>query len=231
MTTIRMLAYVDSLDLFDEYLQILKRTSRESLQHFTRCVIDLYSNVYMREPTKDDIHRLYSKHDSFPGMLGSIDCMHWAWGKVQINENVNSHEAITVTRQSCWKPLYRMKTEFCMHILEWQGYYLADWIYSSWASFVKGYSSVTDPKRTYFTKKQSVARKDIERAFGILQDNGFNIAENKSYYMPVNNLQGSTWYERCDVYLEKIKELRDKDEHEYLRHTLVSHLWHNREIV
>ncbi|XP_071696382.1 uncharacterized protein [Rutidosis leptorrhynchoides] len=63
----------------------------------------------------------------------------------------------------------------------------------------------------------------------IIEDNGFNIAENKSYYLPVNNLQGSTWYERCDVYAEKTKELRDKDEHEYLRHTLVSHLWHNRD--
>ncbi|XP_071687179.1 uncharacterized protein [Rutidosis leptorrhynchoides] len=139
-----------------------------------------------------------------------------------------------------------------------RGYYLADGIYPSWASFVKGFSNVVDAKRKYFTKKQSAARKDVERTSGILQgrwgilrqpdraytvnaikrimygciilhnmiieDNGFNIAENKSYYLSVNNLQGSTWYEMCNVYAEKTKELRDKDEHEYLRHTLVSHL-------
>ncbi|XP_071689093.1 uncharacterized protein [Rutidosis leptorrhynchoides] len=104
-----------------------------------------------------------------------------------------------------------------------RGYYLADRIYPSWASFVKGFSSVVDAKRKYFTKKQFAARKDVERTFGILQgrwgilrqparaysenkikrimygciilhnmiieDNGFNIAENKSYYLPVNNLQ------------------------------------------
>ncbi|XP_071689092.1 uncharacterized protein [Rutidosis leptorrhynchoides] len=83
-SAIRQLAYGDSPNLFDEYLQISKRTSRESLQNFTRCIIDLYGNVYMREPTEDDIRRLYHKHEElhgFPGMLGSIDCMHWAWRK------------------------------------------------------------------------------------------------------------------------------------------------------
>ncbi|XP_071739424.1 uncharacterized protein [Rutidosis leptorrhynchoides] len=108
-----------------------------------------------------------------------------------------------------------------------RGYYLVDGIYPSWASLVKGFSSVVDEKRKYFTKKQSAACKDVERTFEILQgrwgilrqpsraysvnkikrimygciilhnmiieDNGFNIAENKSYYLPVNNLQGSTW--------------------------------------
>ncbi|XP_071700372.1 uncharacterized protein [Rutidosis leptorrhynchoides] len=83
-SAIRQLAYGDSPDLFDEYLQISERTSRESLQNFTRCIIDLYGNVYMREQTEDDIRRLYHKHEElhdFPGMFGSIDCMHWAWGK------------------------------------------------------------------------------------------------------------------------------------------------------
>ncbi|XP_071687612.1 uncharacterized protein [Rutidosis leptorrhynchoides] len=83
-SAIRQLTYGDSPDLFDEYLQISERTSRESLQNFTRCIIDLYANVYMREPTEDDIRRFYHKHEElhgFPGMLGSIDCMYWAWGK------------------------------------------------------------------------------------------------------------------------------------------------------
>ncbi|XP_071734149.1 uncharacterized protein [Rutidosis leptorrhynchoides] len=83
-TAIRQLEYGDSPDLFDEYLQISEKTSLESLQNFTRCIIDLYGNVYMREPTEDDIHRFYHKHEelhSSPGMLESIDCMHWAWEK------------------------------------------------------------------------------------------------------------------------------------------------------
>ncbi|XP_071686817.1 uncharacterized protein [Rutidosis leptorrhynchoides] len=50
-----------------------------------------------------------------------------------------------------------------------RGYYLADGIYPTWAAFVKGFSSAVDEKRTYFTKKQASARKDVERTFGILQ--------------------------------------------------------------
>ncbi|XP_071740883.1 uncharacterized protein [Rutidosis leptorrhynchoides] len=202
--------------------------------------------------------RLYHKHEElhgFPGMLGSIDCMHWAWEKCP-----NAWKG-HFTRGDHGYPTIML--EAVASLLTDRGYYLADVIYPSWASFVKGFSSVVDAKRKYFTKKQSAARKDVERTFGILQgrwgilrqparaysvnkikrimygciilhnmiieDNGVNIAENKSYYLPVNNLQGSTWYERCDVYAEKTKELRDKDEHGYLRHTLVSHLWHNRD--
>ncbi|XP_071688973.1 uncharacterized protein [Rutidosis leptorrhynchoides] len=44
-----------------------------------------------------------------------------------------------------------------------RGYYLADKIYSMWSAFVKPYSSVIDPKRAYFSKKQAGARKDVER--------------------------------------------------------------------
>ncbi|XP_071728722.1 uncharacterized protein [Rutidosis leptorrhynchoides] len=218
----------------------------------------------MREPTEDDIRRLYHKHEElhgFPGMLGNIDCMHWAWGKCpnawkgHFTRGDHGYptimlEAVASYDNWIWHAYFEMDgSNNDLNVLNAsplfdslltdtapqvpyeigdvdfdRGYYLAEGIYPSWASFVKGFSSVVDAKRKYFIKKQSAARKDVERTFGILQDNGFNIAENKSYYLPVNNLQGSTWYERCDVYAEKTKELRDKDEHEYLGHTLVSHL-------
>ncbi|XP_071727192.1 uncharacterized protein [Rutidosis leptorrhynchoides] len=71
----------------DEYLQMSERVVRESLQNFTKCIIDLYANDYMREPTREDMERLYEvhgeKHD-FPGMLGSIDCMQWVWRKCPV---------------------------------------------------------------------------------------------------------------------------------------------------
>ncbi|XP_071699446.1 uncharacterized protein [Rutidosis leptorrhynchoides] len=273
-TAIRQLAYGDSPDLFDEYLQISERTSRESLQNFTRCIIDLYGNVYMREPTEDDIRRLYQKHEElhgFSGMLGSIDCMHWAWGKClnawkgHFTRGDHSYptimlEAVASYDNWIWHAYFGMAgSNNDLNVLNASP--LFDSLLTDTAP--QGFSSVVDAKRKYFTKKQSAARKDVERTFEILQgrwgilrqparaysvnkikrimygciilhnmineDNGFNIVENKSYYLPVNNLQGSTWYERCDVYAEKTKELRDKDEHEYLRHTLVSHLWHNRD--
>nr|GEY61992.1 protein ALP1-like [Tanacetum cinerariifolium] len=48
------------------------------------------------------------------------------------------------------------------------GYYLADGIYPEWASFVKSFTVATDPKHTYFKQHQESARKDVERAFGVL---------------------------------------------------------------
>nr|GEX49599.1 protein ALP1-like isoform X1 [Tanacetum cinerariifolium] len=49
------------------------------------------------------------------------------------------------------------------------GYYLAGGIYPEWASFVKSFTVATDPKHTYFKQRQESARKDVERAFGVLQ--------------------------------------------------------------
>ncbi|GKD05059.1 ALP1-like protein [Tanacetum coccineum] len=49
------------------------------------------------------------------------------------------------------------------------GYYLADGIYPEWASFVKSFTVATDPKYTYFKQRQESARKNVERAFGVLQ--------------------------------------------------------------
>ena len=46
-------------------------------------IIRLYRGRYLRSPTFNDLTRIYEVHESkhlFPGMIGSIDCMHWEWG-------------------------------------------------------------------------------------------------------------------------------------------------------
>ena len=58
-----------------------------------------------------------------------------------------------------------------------QGYYLADGIYPKWASFVKSFTVATNPKNAAFKAKQESARKDIERAFGVLQGRWHIIAQ------------------------------------------------------
>nr|XP_043616870.1 uncharacterized protein LOC122588749 [Erigeron canadensis] len=50
-----------------------------------------------------------------------------------------------------------------------RGYYLVDGIYLTWSTFVKAYKYPTDEKEKMFKTAQEAARKDIERAFGVLK--------------------------------------------------------------
>jgi hypothetical protein len=49
------------------------------------------------------------------------------------------------------------------------GYYLTDDIYPNWMAFVKTVCHPFEPRTKHFAMKQESARKDIERAFGVLQ--------------------------------------------------------------
>ena len=49
------------------------------------------------------------------------------------------------------------------------GYYLANGIYPKWSTFVKKIPSPLGPKKKLFAKTQEAYRKDVERAFGVLQ--------------------------------------------------------------
>ncbi|KAK9928956.1 hypothetical protein M0R45_026070 [Rubus argutus] len=80
-SSLGMLAYGASADACDEYCRMGKSTSIESLQRFCRGIVAIYSKEYLRAPTANDLRRLLAKADKrgFPGMIGSIDCMHWQW--------------------------------------------------------------------------------------------------------------------------------------------------------
>ncbi|XP_033141627.1 uncharacterized protein LOC103854675 [Brassica rapa] len=120
---IRMLAYGQSGDTYDEYLRLGDSTSRLCLANFTDAIIELFGNEYLRKPTAEDLQRLLDVGEvrGFPGMIGSIDCMHWEW-------------------KNC--------------PTAWKG-----------------------PKAEKFAEKQESARKDVERAFGVLQSR-FAIVKN-----------------------------------------------------
>nr|GEY15481.1 hypothetical protein [Tanacetum cinerariifolium] len=72
-----------------------------------------------------------------------------------------------------------------------------------------------------YLQRQKSARKDVERAFGVLHGRGNNCTTdqqmavtdwNDVYANPSRNMK-RTWVERCEVQRRKAKELRDRETH------------------
>ncbi|XP_012700993.1 uncharacterized protein LOC105913482 [Setaria italica] len=80
-SAIRMLAYGTPADALDEVLKIAASTSLDILGKFAIGIIECFGNEYLRPPTTDELEKILQVNEArgFPGMLGSIDCMHWAW--------------------------------------------------------------------------------------------------------------------------------------------------------
>ncbi len=78
---IRMLAYGVSANFLDESLRMGESTILETLYFFCGAVINVFGEEYLRAPTEEDMKRILSTNASrgFPGMMGSLDCMHWQW--------------------------------------------------------------------------------------------------------------------------------------------------------
>ncbi|GJV54969.1 transcription elongation factor SPT6 [Tanacetum coccineum] len=181
-SAIRQLAYGVTPDSLDEYLQMGSHCARDCLDFFTMCVIELFMPKYLRKPDFNDIQKLYTAHNNihgFPGMLESIDCMHWEWrncpkawhgqfGRAGANND------LTVLNNS---PLFDDLLDGidpvalfeCHGVTFEKWYYLADGIYPQLASFIKSFTVASSEKNVLYKRKQEVARKDIERAFGVLQ--------------------------------------------------------------
>jgi hypothetical protein len=202
-----MLTYGVPADAIDEVVRIGESTAIESLRKFVKAVIDIFRDEYLRAPNENDIARLLAigKERGFPGMLGSLDCMHWKWKNCPSGQqgmySGHNHTATiileAVASQDLWiwhaffslpgslndinvlhrSPLFAKlangeapKVKYKINGHDYTiGYYLADGIYPSWATLVKTIPEPRGSKRTYFAKAQEAVRKDVERAFGVLQ--------------------------------------------------------------
>ena len=74
-----MLTYGVPADSVDDYIRIGESTAIESLKRFVKAVVAIFNDEYLRSPNNNDIARLLAIGEShgFPGMLWSVDCMHW----------------------------------------------------------------------------------------------------------------------------------------------------------
>ncbi|XP_062191266.1 uncharacterized protein LOC133895082 [Phragmites australis] len=158
-----MLAYDAPADSLDECLQL-----GESMRRFVRAIVEIFGDGYLHAPNEEDTARLLAMNQrrGFPGMLGSIDCMHWRWKNCSLNDiNVlhRSHLLDNLAVGEAPKVQYSINGHHST-----MGYYLADGIYPEWATFVKPIQSLVGRKRQHFMVQQATVRKDVERAFGVL---------------------------------------------------------------
>jgi hypothetical protein len=81
VASIRILAYGHPADAVDEYIRIAESTAREALHKFCSGIIEVFGTQYLRAPNAHDVNQILAFNEArgFPGMLGSIDCMHWRW--------------------------------------------------------------------------------------------------------------------------------------------------------
>ncbi|XP_062021009.1 uncharacterized protein LOC133737487 [Rosa rugosa] len=136
----RMLAYGVPADYVDEYVQIGESTAIESLKRFVVAVVEVFGDEYLRSPNSDDLTRLLAKGEE-RGFPG-IELAEGRAPPISYKVNGRSYD---------------------------MGYYLADGIYPSWATLVKTIPAPQGNKHRHFAKEQEGARKDVERAFGVLQ--------------------------------------------------------------
>ncbi|GMQ07001.1 hypothetical protein CsSME_00051378 [Camellia sinensis var. sinensis] len=80
-SAMRILSYGVVTKAVDNYIRIGESTTIQSLQHFYNSVIEIFGSEYLRSLTPTDIARLLTIGEvrGFPGMLGSLHCMHWEW--------------------------------------------------------------------------------------------------------------------------------------------------------
>ncbi|XP_073353886.1 uncharacterized protein [Aegilops tauschii subsp. strangulata] len=128
---------------------------------FCQAVIEVFGPEYLRQPTAADIERLLATNAArgFPGMLGSIDCSH---------NDINMLQSSPVFTRLAEGHSPPVNFEINGHQYN-KGYYLADGIYPQWSTFVKTISNSQGEKRKRFAQIQESAKKDVERALGVLQ--------------------------------------------------------------
>uniref|UniRef100_A0A0D3CP17 DDE Tnp4 domain-containing protein n=1 Tax=Brassica oleracea var. oleracea TaxID=109376 RepID=A0A0D3CP17_BRAOL len=176
---IRVLAYGSAADAVDEYLRLGETTTRSCLENFVDGIISLFGEEYLRRPTPADLQRLLDigEYRGFPGMIGSIDCMHWEWKNCP----------------TAWKGQYSRGSGKPTIVLEAVASYDL-WI---WHAFFGPPGTLNDinvldrspvfydiingqaPQVTYsingreyhlaYYLTDEAVRKDVERAFGVLQ--------------------------------------------------------------
>ncbi|XP_071683717.1 uncharacterized protein [Lolium perenne] len=175
---LRLLAYGAAADTIDEWLKLARKTSSDCLDRFCEGIIECYGETFCRRPTVEDTQRLLAKAEErgFPGMLGSIDCMHWQW------RNCPVAHAGQFTRGDIKHPTIILEAVASYDRWIWHAFFGVAGSNND-LNVLNQSPLFTDVLRGVFTSAQSAHRKDVECAFGVLKAR-FNIlaVPGRSYY-------------------------------------------------
>ncbi|GJW63483.1 retrotransposon protein, putative, ty1-copia subclass [Tanacetum coccineum] len=144
-----------------EYFHFFRKghdaTSRGSISAILKCTSAIRQLAYGTTPDAFD--------DSCGSKIEDLACIFWgSRGNNDLNVLYGSPLFDDVLADTATKALFVVNERTYK-----KGYYLADGIYPTWSSFVKTFSIARDEKRLRFKRVQESARKDIKRAFGVLQ--------------------------------------------------------------
>uniref|UniRef100_A0A0D3C5S9 DDE Tnp4 domain-containing protein n=1 Tax=Brassica oleracea var. oleracea TaxID=109376 RepID=A0A0D3C5S9_BRAOL len=154
---IRVLAYGNAADGVDEYLRLGASTTLSCLENFVDGII--FGEEYLRRPTPAVLQRLLDI-----GTLNDINVL----DRSPVFDDIIQGQAPQVT-------YYVNGREYRM------AYYITDGIYPKWSTFIQSISLPQIPQAILFAQQQEAVRKDVERAFGVMQAR-FAIVKNPALF-------------------------------------------------
>uniref|UniRef100_A0A0D3AQE7 DDE Tnp4 domain-containing protein n=1 Tax=Brassica oleracea var. oleracea TaxID=109376 RepID=A0A0D3AQE7_BRAOL len=183
--------FLHIVDRLSNEVQYFRETKdglgRNSLSPLQKCTAAIRVLSYgSAADTVDEYLRL--EYHGFPGMIGSIGCMHWEWKncptawKGQYARGSGTLNDINVLDRS---PVFddiingqALNVIFSVNGHQYNmAYYLTDGIYLKWSIFIQSTRIPQGPQAVLFAQRQEAVRKGVERAFGVLQAR-FGIVKN-----------------------------------------------------
>ncbi|KAL5177670.1 Protein ALP1-like [Glycine soja] len=258
-TAIHILAYGSHADSVDEYVRIGETTTVECLERFVLGICTIFGNEYLRRPNNEDIERLLQMGAAcgFPGdhrnptiileAVASKDL--WIWHAFFGTAGSNN-DIIVLNGSNVFDEVlsgHAPAVQFMVNRTQYNmGYYLADDIYPDFVTP----SQCHKEKKKLFAQRQESVRKDVERAFGVLQSR-FAIIRGPSRFWDAGKMKNIIYAciilhnmivedERNNTstfevslgahpnirstYLQRRAQLHDKQKHSQLQADLVEHI-------
>ncbi|XP_073137643.1 uncharacterized protein [Henckelia pumila] len=229
MAAVRLLAYDVAGDVVDEYLRIGASTALKCLKIFCRAMYDIFSEQYLRQPTREDVARLIAENArrGFPGMLGSIDLRFEVNGN-EYNMGYYLADGIYPSWVSFVKTIPRPLSQKYRTFARYQedvrkdverafGVFQARW------HVVRGPSRMWDPIDLDYIMKTCIILHDMiveDEREDMFEDRDFPARDNE--YVPPDIVTSRDPSVEFNIFLERRVGIRNIDLHNKLH---IEHIW------